>query len=200
MTIAIFFDIIILYFVFTYYYRISYEVTEHNRYETFGRRFWAGAVDGIVYSPIDYIVKICISYELNVLSSLGLLIISSFGYLIYSIISHGLFGQTIGKWLCRVKVMENNSLKPINLKVASIRDGIPVALLTTNIIYFLSQSDSGKTFFEKITKLLKNGETGFNIVAWISILWFICEVATMLTNKKRRALHDYLAGTVVIRV
>jgi len=28
--------------------------------------------------------------------------------------------------------------------------------------------------------------------------WFILEVITMLTNSKRRALHDWIAGTVVV--
>jgi hypothetical protein len=30
-------------------------------------------------------------------------------------------------------------------------------------------------------------------------LWFVAEVLTMLTNDKRRALHDFVAGTVVVR-
>ena len=33
----------------------------------------------------------------------------------------------------------------------------------------------------------------------ISLLWFLLELITMLTNKKRRAIHDYIAGSVVIR-
>jgi uncharacterized RDD family membrane protein YckC len=31
-------------------------------------------------------------------------------------------------------------------------------------------------------------------------LWFLAEVVTMLTNEKRRALHDWIAGSVVVRV
>lgn len=30
-------------------------------------------------------------------------------------------------------------------------------------------------------------------------LWFVAEVLTMLTNERRRALHDFIAGTVVVR-
>ena len=30
-------------------------------------------------------------------------------------------------------------------------------------------------------------------------LWFVVEFATLLTNAKRRALHDFIAATVVIR-
>lgn len=29
-------------------------------------------------------------------------------------------------------------------------------------------------------------------------IWFLVEVITMICNEKRRALHDYKAGTVVI--
>jgi uncharacterized RDD family membrane protein YckC len=37
------------------------------------------------------------------------------------------------------------------------------------------------------------------ILTWASLGWFLLEIVTMATNQKRRALHDYLAGTVVIR-
>ena len=30
-------------------------------------------------------------------------------------------------------------------------------------------------------------------------IWFVLEIITMLLNKKRRALHDLIAGTVVVR-
>ena len=33
----------------------------------------------------------------------------------------------------------------------------------------------------------------------LPFLWFVAEVLTMLTNEKRRALHDFIAKTVVIR-
>jgi uncharacterized RDD family membrane protein YckC len=34
---------------------------------------------------------------------------------------------------------------------------------------------------------------------WLATLWFLLEIATMLTNEKRRAVHDFIAGSVVIR-
>ena len=44
---------------------------------------------------------------------------------------------------------------------------------------------------------------GFTTVDWVLMYstsaWFIVEVATMLTNDKRRALHDFIAGSVVVR-
>ena len=43
-----------------------------------------------------------------------------------------------------------------------------------------------------------------NTVNWIisfsGLAWFLIEVITMLANNKRRALHDFIAGSVVVRV
>jgi len=51
---------------------------------------------------------------------------------------------------------------------------------------------------------LDNGEAlaankGFWLLTALPALWFFAEVLTMLTNPKRRALHDFIAGTVVVR-
>ena len=36
-------------------------------------------------------------------------------------------------------------------------------------------------------------------VALVAGIWFMLEIITMLLNEKRRALHDLIAGTVVVR-
>ncbi|MFL6264288.1 MAG: hypothetical protein ACJ76Y_31765 [Thermoanaerobaculia bacterium] len=37
------------------------------------------------------------------------------------------------------------------------------------------------------------------LLALGGLAWFLLEVTTALTNQKRRALHDLIAGTVVVR-
>lgn len=32
-----------------------------------------------------------------------------------------------------------------------------------------------------------------------SLLWFVAEIVTSLMNQKRRAVHDFIAGTVVVK-
>lgn len=39
----------------------------------------------------------------------------------------------------------------------------------------------------------------FRLSTTLPLLWYAVEVLTMLTNKKRRALHDFIGGTVVVR-
>lgn len=33
---------------------------------------------------------------------------------------------------------------------------------------------------------------------WINYGWLLCEMVVFLRNQKRRALHDFIAGTVVV--
>ena len=37
------------------------------------------------------------------------------------------------------------------------------------------------------------------ILFWAALGWFLLEIISMITNAKRRAFHDFIAGTVVIR-
>ncbi|MCA9786465.1 MAG: hypothetical protein KC488_07925, partial [Candidatus Cloacimonetes bacterium] len=49
---------------------------------------------------------------------------------------------------------------------------------------------------------LKTGNMldGLMVFLSLSMIWWILEILTMFSNPKRRALHDYIAGTVVIRM
>ena len=40
---------------------------------------------------------------------------------------------------------------------------------------------------------------GNSIISIISNIWFWSEIIVLLFNKRRRALHDYIAGTVIIK-
>jgi len=40
----------------------------------------------------------------------------------------------------------------------------------------------------------------WRVLAFANLGWFLLELTTMLTNPKRRAFHDLIANTVVVRV
>jgi uncharacterized RDD family membrane protein YckC len=37
------------------------------------------------------------------------------------------------------------------------------------------------------------------LLDWLHQIWIWSEFAVLLTNKRKRALHDFIAGTVVIK-
>jgi hypothetical protein len=44
-------------------------------------------------------------------------------------------------------------------------------------------------------------EKGYRMspLLWVGVFWMAAELVTMLTNNKRRALHDFIARSVVVR-
>ncbi len=42
-------------------------------------------------------------------------------------------------------------------------------------------------------------DTASSFIGFTAIAWFGAEVVTMLWNNKRRAIHDFIAGSVVVR-
>jgi uncharacterized RDD family membrane protein YckC len=118
----------------------------------------------------------------------------SVSWVAYSIVCHGLYGQTIGKKLVGIRVLDVSESR-LSMRQAVTRDSVVVALLILGLSIDLPAVASGKNPYAA-------GGT-LTIAQWISLYatfgWFLVELITMLANEKRRAVHDYLAGSVVVR-
>jgi uncharacterized RDD family membrane protein YckC len=170
------------------------------RYSTFGPRFWTGWVDGCVLWPIGFITSVLLS--LNVPKGLAalLIMVESLAWLIYTVVMHARYGQTVGKMVANVQVVDFPTEGKISWGQAWLREGIPMLLSLGLLGWEVSLILSGSL----TPSALDTGEAlaaskGFWILTALPGLWFVAEVLTMLTNEKRRALHDFIAGTVVIR-
>ena len=100
----------------------------------------------------------------------------------YSILMHARYGQTIGKCVCKIKIIDHLTDTPINLNQAVLRDsGLLIGLL-----YAVAALKGEDIRPDELTL------TG--TAAMVAGIWFVLEIITMLLNKKRRALHDLIAG------
>ena len=163
------------------------EIHRGERYSTFWPRFWAPSIDSVILWPVSSLLPFMIfSIFPSALNAVSIFV--TLTYYAYSIYFHGTKGGTVGKLKCKIKVVSAKEEKKIGLKEAFIRDSIPLTLSLALYIYIL---------------FLEPGEVSdsryLTIVPAIYGLWFLAEIITMLTNEKRRALHDFLAGTVVVR-
>ena len=168
------------------------------RYSTFGPRFWTGFVDACVLTPINSTINALLFLSLpNVLAAL-LVLIQNLVWLFYTVTLHARHGQTVGKMVTGVRVVDFRTEGRISWKQAWLREGIPAAadfvLLPYCIYLILSARISPEQF---VTGQGMQGTLW--LLGLLPGLWFLAEVVTMLMNKKRRALHDLIAGTVVIR-
>jgi uncharacterized RDD family membrane protein YckC len=162
-----------------------------ERYHTFWERFWAGCVDALVLAPIglsdNYVSRpgrpeaVLITWA----------IFSSFVVLGYSIFMHTRYGQTVGKMVLGVKVWDVSESRLPSLKQAFLRDIGSVVPRVAALGYFVFLVIS-----QRFVSLDQVHKLPGVIVNWVDF-WFLVEVITMLTNEKRRALHDFIAGTVV---
>jgi uncharacterized RDD family membrane protein YckC len=171
-----------------------------QRYRTFGPRFWTWPVDSCVLLPLSTAISMLESLNLPRVLAALLVIIESLAWLIYTVTMHARCGQTVGKMVTKVRVVDSRTEGKISWRQASIRDGIPMILSLGLVAYEVYGILSGRftvRSFENSQAFNNNGLILFLTV--IPGLWFLAEVLTMLTNRKRRALHDFIAGTVVVR-
>ena len=167
------------YFIGRYYHKRHYPPA--MRYRTTLPRFWAGLIDQGVLLPSKLLLDLAAPWlSLYLLALLQIAINTA-----YSIILHARYGQTVGKWFCKIKIVDHLTSTQISLNQAVLRDsGLLLGLLYAVAVFKGEEFDPDQP-------------TG--AAALIIGIWSIVEITTMLLNKKRRALHDLLAGTVVVR-
>lgn len=113
---------------------------------------------------------------------------------LYSILLHARYGQTLGKMVVGVKVLDVSEQRIPTLRQAFLRDSgyIILSALSLGYVIYLTATNQSLTGPDRLTPPLQ-------ILAGAIFGWSLLEIITMLTNHKRRALHDWIAGTVVVR-
>jgi uncharacterized RDD family membrane protein YckC len=156
-----------------------------EKYNTLWRRFIALFIDSIILIPVNW----GIALALSIINILPTLITSAFTGLIsvlYYILMHYYFGQTVGKMAGKVKVLDDSET-PVNFGQSVLRS-LP-QLLPVMFAFSFSTAD----------------ETADSIALWAGLiygftgLFSIADIIVCLANDKRRALHDFIAGTIVVR-
>ncbi len=170
-------------------------------YAGFWIRLIAGIIDYIICLPFTYTIKYIDGY--NKFSFCWGILINIILLVIYDIYFVKKYGGTLGKLIVKIKILKTNGEK-VDWKESFLRSTIP---LTTNILTFVLmlmsvQNITDKEFFAINYKnrgafILTESPYFYSLLAFIFIA-IIGEYVVLLTNKKRRAIHDYIAGTIVI--
>ena len=160
------------------------------KYQTGLKRFWAAVIDSIVFSPLIFFQIYFFGENTSgngiILWTIFFTLISTF----YSVILHYKFGQTVGKWAVGIKVVDVSETRKLSFKQALYRDGIYILIEIVAIVYFIFQPEPFAT----------NAALYYDFTGYAQTIWILIELITMFTNNKRRALHDYLGNSVVVRV
>lgn len=183
----------------------------HPKYKTFWRRFWASIIDSIIISipifALDYLLlyehvgigeksvsNYLQSYNKGLINStLILSTLSPLIHIVYSVYLTGIHGGTLGKKAMGITVLDGDDEQSfIGIKRAVIRDLPYIIAECIGIAYMI-------VIFGSVNELIVDEDPVLRIVDSLVGIWLLAELITMLGNERRRAIHDILANSVVVR-
>jgi len=172
-------------------------------YPSVGKRFLALLVDGLIFIPM----MILFMY-INNLGRLNAIYTSIFHGLIgisYHMFFLTRFGATPGKMLLKIKIVTINGQK-IGLKEALLRFIVNLIIMVISIIIttymhllITEQQFNAMDNRKRIKWFSDNRPVLHKVFIWATRAWMWSDLIVLLCNKRKRALHDYIAGTVVIK-
>jgi len=171
-------------------------------YAGFEKRFWANLIDGVIAVPS--ICALFIALNSGRTSAVIILICSELICSFYPVIFISIWGQTIGKFVLKIKVIKING-DDCGWREGILR-GIIVLLIQLTVSYFLVSIliKAPDTFFmsedfqKKLIAFSSVSKSVFSIANITLAIWYFADTVTFFINKKHRALHDLIAGTAVI--
>lgn len=172
-------------------------ITEDNRYKTFWRRFWAGFLDGLLLLIPSMIFAVAMSgagLETALASpvfDLGASILA----IVYVVFMHARYGQTLGKMAVGVKVVRVNDEGPLSIARATLRNFVAVGYFVLAVVAMFIVETPGVDAEEAVEPPMALVVIG---AAWMAV--GAANVITAIINRRRRALHDLVAKTIVIRI
>lgn len=163
-----------------------------HRYDTFRPRLFAGILDALLFAPLYYVSPMIYEWSPGRAVTVPWFVCFSFAPLAYTIFLHGRYGMTLGKRLFQIAVVDLTE-GPLSMRQAVRRDSVPLVMTALGVLlelpYLMGWWSEAPWFLDYSSVLLE-------YAVWA---WFGAELITMLLNDKRRALHDFIAGSVVVR-
>ncbi len=165
-----------------------------GKYKNFIPRSFAVLIDTvIIWLTFDVFESLFLTSETPNSIAFTVLIITFIFSNFYNIYLHKTYGQTLGKMIMRIKVV-SLSETPLTFYQAFLRRIIDLSfeLIST---------------FAQINFILLNGLDTNNyrgslaaqIIGGAALLYLVSEIIVTLYNKEQRSMHDYIAGTVVVK-
>ena len=177
--------------------------TDQIQYGGFWRRFAALLLDGLVLVPVS-VPDVLLSHRYRLFSVYYLVPRALFG-LFYGVYLVRRYGGTPGKLIMSLRIRRVSG-EAVGYREAFLRYApeflFSLLLSIALIMPTLQMTDAqyhALSFAERSKRLFDLAPGWFRPVWILQQVWMWGEFIVLLTNRKRRALHDFIAGTVVVR-
>jgi uncharacterized RDD family membrane protein YckC len=164
-----------------------------QKYSTFWRRYWASAIDWAILSSISPIAfgggdPSSVQWSL-------LLVLQLLGAA-YSILMHGFYGQTVGKMVTRVKVLSVTENK-LSMMQAVMRDVVPLVFVLFAYAFSIDIAAGRLTSENLPAAAWVSSPVG--VWLFLQLGWSFADGLTLIISAKRRAIHDLIARSIVVK-
>ena len=173
------------------------------QYATFWQRFGAYWIDVLVLAPLAVVVYFLAEtsrYFYMYWYVLGLLI-----GLFFHVYLVKRYGGTPGKLLLKTRIALVDG-SPITTNAAALRYAVLFVLtaissgaLSMGVLSMTDEMYFSLGYVARAQKMMELAPPWYSAVNVLMQIWIWGEFISMLFNKKRRAVHDFMAGTVVVR-
>lgn len=181
---------------------LALEGISENIYAGFWKRLGAILLDMVILIPYFLLLNFINSINLDayLYTTIPSLLFSLWFY-VYLVKR---YGGTPGKLMVGTKIIKMDG-SDVDWREAFLRYSVSFiigVLYTGVVIYGILQLDNEKyqslDWVDKQTYVFSAAPDFFKGYQWISSIWIYSELLILLLNKRKRALHDYIAGTVVV--
>ncbi len=155
-----------------------------NKYETVNLRALALVIDILVITAANTFIE---AIHLDEVIGSNSIFVMMLPYL-YMIVATGKYGQTIGKKLINIKVVDFKSEGSVSMAQSFKRESVPTMLLLVSWFFTFLFKGSNSAWFINLSAL--------PFVLYIG--WCIAEMTSMKIDPRGRTINDKLAGTIVI--
>ena len=171
------------------------------RYAGFWKRFVAGWIDFFVLLiPLMFLIWLeTVSRGWAFLALIPL----TFLFPGYEMYFHGRWGQTIGKRSLDIRVASLDG-SVISWKQAFLRSSVGLglgalaAISTFGALFAMTDGEFSNLSWIELAGRKSELSPFINEINIATQIWVWSEVVVLLFNRKRRALHDFIAGSVVV--
>jgi uncharacterized RDD family membrane protein YckC len=171
-------------------------------YAGFWRRFGAGLLDMAIFVPFGYLT-LWVHSQSQLAPSIWLLPLISIGVW-FNVYLVRRYGGTPGKLLLGLRIVRVDGI-PVGYKESVLRH-LPLlisgSLISTALViasWKLAEAEyMGLALMPRYKQLEQLAPSWYWQILTVEQIWIWGEFLVMMTNAKGRALHDYIAGTVVI--
>jgi len=172
-------------------------------YAGFWRRLCAAIVDVLLMIPFAWLYMWLMGYggAMTIVAFILYLFLPP----MYSVYFNARFGGTLGKLAVGIRITKPNGTR-IGWLEAWKRSSVDIVLIFPFLavsIWTIMQADINQyaslSLQEQMLFLHQHAPSWNWVVGALGHIWFWSELLVLLTNKRKRALHDFIAGTVVIK-